>query len=125
MDAYVSAKARQFLKAQIILGARLDGFLLGHKRGHRLFVEEILPTQRGFFPSLEKYISLNTLFTDRIIGFFSFTPDDSTTRKILAPFAQGKLFLDITPGDSKKLDIKSYTVDFDEKFYLSPVKIKS
>jgi len=125
MDAYVSAKARQFLKAQIIIGARLDGFLLGHKRGHRLFVEEILPTQRGFFPSLEKYISLNTLLKDRIIGFFSFTPDESTKRKILAPFAQGKLFLDITPRDSKKLDIKSYTIDFDEKFYLFPIKIKT
>lgn len=125
MDAYVSANARQFLKAQIIMGVRTDGFLLGHKRGHRLFVEEILPTQRGFFPSLEKYTSLNTFLNDKIIGFFSFNPDDRTTRKILAPFAQGKLFLDITPRDGQKLDIKSYTIDFDEGFYLSPLKLKA
>lgn len=124
MDAYISADARQFLKAQVIMGARIDGFLLGHKRGHRLFVEEILPTQRGFFPSLEKYISLNTFLDDRIIGFFSFNPDDRTIRKILAPFAQGKLFLDITPRDGQKLDIKSYTIDFDERFNLSPIKLK-
>ncbi|MFC2165925.1 hypothetical protein ACFLT2_13135 [Acidobacteriota bacterium] len=125
MDAYISADARQLIHAQILMGARIDGFLLGHKRGHRLFVEEILPTQRGFFSSLEKYISLNTLLNERIIGFFSFNPEESTTRKILAPFAQGKLFLDITPRDSKKLDIKSYTIDFDERFYFSPIKIKS
>jgi hypothetical protein len=125
MDAYISADARQFLQAQIIMGARTDGFLLGHMRGHRLFVEEILPTQIGFFPSLEKYFSMNSLLNDRIIGFFSFTPDENTTRKILAPFAQGKLFLDITPRDGQKLDIKSYTIDFDERFYLSPIKLKS
>ena len=124
MDAYISAEARQFLQAQIIMGARIDGLLLGHKKGHRLFVEEILPTQKGFFPSLDKYIALNTHFKDRIIGFFSFNPEESTTQKVLAPFAQGKLFLDITPRDGQKLDIKSYTVDFDERFYLSPIKIK-
>jgi len=125
MDAYISADARRSLQAQVIMGARLDGFLLGHKRGHRLFVEEILPTQRGFFPSFEKYITLNTFLNDRIIGFFSFNPEESTTRKILAPFAQGKLFLDITPRDGQKLDIKSYAIDFDERFYLSPIKLKS
>ncbi len=125
MDAYISADARQLLKAQIIMGGRIDGVLLGHKRGHRLFVEEILPTQKGFFPSLEKYILLNTLLKERIIGFVSFNPEERTTRKILAPFAQGKLFLDITPRDSQKLVIKSYTIDFDEKFYFSPIKIKS
>lgn len=125
MDAYISAEARQLLQAQIIMGARIDGFLLGHKKGHRLFVEEILPTQRGFFPSLEKYTALNTHLNDRIIGFFSFNPEENTTQKILAPFAQGKLFLDITPRDSQKLDIEAYTIDFSESFYLSPIKIKS
>lgn len=125
MDAYISVEARQFLQAQIIMGARIDGLLLGHKKGHRLFVEDILPTQKGFFSSLEKYITLNTLLNDRIIGFYSFNPEESTTQKALAPFAQGKLFLDITPRDSQKLDIKSYTIDFDEGFYLSPIKIKS
>jgi hypothetical protein len=125
MDAYISAEVRQFLRAQIILGSRIDGLLLGHRRGHRLFVEEILPTQRGFFPSLEKYFALNRHLNDRIIGFFSFSPEKNTTRKILAPFAQGKLFLDITPRDSQKMDIKSYTVDFDERFYLSPIKLKA
>ena len=125
MDAYISAEARQFLQALLIMGGRIDGVLLGHKRGHRLFVEDILPTQKGFFPSIEKYISLNTLLKDRIIGFFSFNFEERTTRKILAPFAQGKLFLHITPRDNKKLDIKSYAIDFDEKFCLSPIKIKS
>ena len=124
MDAYISAEARQFLQAQIIMGARIDGFLLGHKRGRRLFVEEILPTQKGFFPSYEKYAALNTHLNDRIIGFFSFNPEENTTQKILAPFAQGKLFLDITPRDGDKLDIESYIVDFDERFYLSPIKLK-
>ena len=125
MDAYISAEARKFLQAQIILGARIDGFLLGHKRGHRLFVEEILPTQRGFFHSHEKYVALNKLLKDRIIGFFSFNPEENTTKKILAPFAQGKLFLDITPRDGHRLDIKSYAIDFDERFYLSPIKLKN
>jgi len=125
MDAYISADARRFLQAQIIMGARNDGFLLGHKRGHRLIVEEILPAQQGFFPSFERYIALNSLLNDRIIGFYSFNPEDGQTKKILAPFAQGKLYLDITPRDAKKLDIKAYTIDFDERFYLLPVKLKA
>ena len=125
MDVYFSREAIQTLEAKKILATQQnsDGIILGHKRGTSFFVEKIVSTTKGFFPSLEKYYSLNAIYKDRIVGFYSFLPGEKKTRKILAPFAHGKLFLDIPLAKSKPIKIKAFSVEFDKKFFFLSLKL--
>jgi hypothetical protein len=127
MDAYLSEETYQSLAALILTSPRSssDGFLIGHKRGHRFFVEKIFPSLPGFFPSLKKYHELDQLFSGKLLGFFSFNPDEKKIKKILAPFACGKLFLEVNSNQKKKMTIKSYVIDYENEFFLLPVKLTS
>ncbi|MBN1222053.1 MAG: hypothetical protein JXB23_02300 [Candidatus Aminicenantes bacterium] len=125
MDAYLTKDVRQFLDALNLMDSKSDGFLIGHKRGHRLFVEKLLATHTNFFPSLEKVIALDNLFDKKIIGFFSFDPDEKKVKKILTPFAYGKLYLEIRTQGHKTLEIAPYIIDHDETFVLKKIKLKN
>lgn len=125
MDVFLTEETHRSLDALSIVGGSHDGLLLGHKRGHRFFVEKIFPTQKGFFSSLEHYLGLNRHFEDRVIGFFSLNPDDRKANKILVPFAQGKLYLSVRSTDEGTLVIRPYCIDYKGKFYLSPIRLKS
>lgn len=126
MDAQLSQDAYRSLQALGLISSSSisDGLLIGHKRGHRFFVEKIFTTQKGFFPSLKKFHGLNQLFNEKLIGFFSFNTNDRKTKKILAPFAYGKLFLQIEMNEQKKMRIKSYAVEYEKTFYLFPIRLK-
>ncbi len=124
MDAYLSKEASSSLEALNIVRGDQDGLLLGHLRGHRFFVEQIFPTQKGFFSSQKQYLSLNQHFCDRVIGFFSFNPDERRAKKILAPLTQGKLYLSIHSQGDDTLDIRSFRIDYKDRFYLSPIRLK-
>lgn len=121
----MSEEAYRALEALNMVRRNQDGLLLGHLRGHRFFIEKIFPTQKGFFSSKEQYLSLNQHFGDRVIGFFSFNPDKQKAKKILAPITQGKLYLSINSQGGDSLDIRSYRIDFQDQFYLSPIRLKS
>ncbi len=125
MDVYFSPEALTTLEAHKIISTQQnsDGIILGHKRGQSFFVEMIVSTTKGFFPSLEKYYSLNTIHKDSIVGFYSFFTEEKKTKKILAPFAHGKLYLDILITKSNTLKIKPYAIDYDKEFFLSPLKL--
>jgi len=127
MDAYLSEETYQSLTALILISSRSssDGFLIGHKRGHRFLVEKIFLSTPGFFPSLKKYHELDQFFNGKLLGFFSFNPDEKKTKKILAPFAFGKLFLEISSNQQKKMTIKSYVIDYENEFFLLPVGLTS
>lgn len=126
MDAYLSRDAHQSLKALWLISSNSipDGFLIGHKRGHRFFVEKIFPSLEGFFPSLKKYQELDELYEGKLLGFFSFRPDEKKIKKILAPFAYRKLFLEINLNTQKEVVIKPYIIDFDREFILVEIKLK-
>lgn len=125
MDVYFSRKALMTLEAHKIISTRQnsDGIIIGHKRGQSFFVERIVSTTKGFFPSLEKFYSLNTIYKDNIVGFYSFFTEEKKIKKILAPFAYGKLYLNILITKSKTLKIKPYSIEYDKKFFLSPLKL--
>lgn len=126
MDVYFAPEAYKHFQALglIVTSQNADGLIIGHKRGQSFFVEHVLSTTRGFFPSLEKYFSLNILFKNKLIGFYSFRSDEKKIKKILAPFACGKLYLDIQVNPSKPLVIKPSFVDYGEDFFLSPLRLK-
>ena len=125
MDVYLSEEAQHSLEALNLVKGDRDGLLLGHMRGHRFFVEKIFLTQKGFFSSQEHYLSLSQHFDDRVIGFFSFSPDERKTRKILTPLTQGKLYLSIHPQGEKEPSIRSFKIDFKDRFFFSSVRLKS
>jgi hypothetical protein len=125
MDAYLSQEAHLSLTALTILSpaAHSDGFLIGHKRGHRFFVEKILSSMPGFFPSLQKYHEMENLYQGKLLGFYSFRPDEKKINKILAPYACGKLLLKIKLNPQKKISVESFVVDYKNNFFLMPVKL--
>ena len=125
MDAYLSGEAHQSLTALCLLhpSSIPDGFLIGHKRGQRFFVERIVSSMKGFFPSLKKFHEMDKLFDGKLIGFYSYTIDEKKTKKILAPFAFGKLFLEISLNPQKKMTIQSYVIDHEKEFVLLPIKL--
>ncbi len=127
MDSYLSQEAYKSLTALNLISSSSgsDGLLIGHKRGHRFFVEKILPSLPGFFPSLKKYHELDQFFKGKLLGFFSFNPDEKKLKKILAPFACGKLFLEVSSNPKKRMAIKSYVIDYENEFFLLPVGLKS
>jgi len=126
MDAYLSREAYHFLMGLNLVASKAnrDGLLLGHKRGQRFFVEKILPTQKGFYSSFENYLAADTLLGGKLVGFFSFNSDEKKIKKILLPFAFGQLFLDIYLDKKNKLTIKSFIIDYEKDFFLSPVDLK-
>ncbi|MFP4083205.1 MAG: hypothetical protein ACLFVG_10705 [Candidatus Aminicenantes bacterium] len=125
MDACLSPSAYQSLEALSLLpsSSRPDGILIGHQRGHRYFVEKALPLKKGLVSS-PQYFDLDQLYEGRLIGFFSFRPDQKKIKKIMMPFAYGKLFLQVLITSSSKMAIRSFMVDYKEKFFLSPIPLK-
>ncbi len=125
MDAYLSKGAYQTLLALSLIHSNPDGLLVGHRRGHRFFVEKIFPSLPSFFPSFEKYHKLDRHFEGKLIGFFSFRPNTKKIQKLLAPFACGQLYLELAPASQKKLDIKSFVIDYENNFFLVPVELNT
>lgn len=126
MDAYLSREAHNSLLGLNLVASKtnMDGILIGHKRGQRLFVEKILPTKNGFFPSYESYLALDKHFQGNLVGFFTFKFNEKKIKKILSPFAFGQLLLNIHPTKKNKMTIKSYVIDYKKDFFLSPVDLK-
>jgi hypothetical protein len=123
MDVYLSSDAAYFLKGLHLLSSHSDGFLIGHKRGQRFYVEKIFPAGEDFSLTVNKYSELNQIFENRIIGFFSFSSNETKITKILEPFAFGKLFLEICSDRENKLRIKPFTVEYKNDFFLSKIKL--
>lgn len=126
MDAYLSREAYQALEALNLISstANSEGLLIGHKRGHRYFVEKILPYQKSLLLAPKKYFDLDRTFDGKLIGFFSSKQDKKKIKNILAPFAYGKLYLQVHFTSQKKIAIKSFIIDYDDKFFFSPIRLK-
>lgn len=126
MDAYLCREAFQFLEALSLTHTKSnpDGLLIGHQRGCRFYVERAFSCGKGFFPSLKDFILLNQLFEDKILGFFSFYSEEKKVKKILAPIACGKLFLEIQKDKKKGMTIKPFIIEFNNEFILSPLQLR-
>jgi hypothetical protein len=127
MEVFLSKEAKQSISALqcCLSNTNTDGFLIGHKRGNMFIVERILPSSTGFYPSPEKYFELKKGFDDRILGFYSFRMSDRKSRKILTPFAFGKIFLSLDSENSDRLEIKPFAIEYDRKFFLLPISLRS
>lgn len=127
MDAYLSREAHQALEALILIHSSQtwEGLLIGHKRGHRYFVEKVFPFRSLSNSSAKKYFDLDQIFNGKLIGFCGFNLSQRKIKKVLAPFAYGKLVLQVSLTSGKKMAIKSFIIDYKEKFFLSPIQLKA
>ncbi len=126
MDAFLSGEAAQFLEALSLVAGRslVFGFLIGHRRGHRFFVEKVLPAPRGSSLSAELFFKLDKALEGGIIGFFGLRARPRHLRGILSPCGFGKLYLEIDP-DSRKKARRSFVIDYEKKFRLRPILLKT
>lgn len=125
MDAYLTAEALRAFEAFSILSVKPDfsGFLIGHKRGHRFIVENILPLPKGLRPSLENTFSLDRLLEGKIIGFFAFPPTAERRSSLFHPFACGKLFLGVRASTMRGLRFEPAVIDYEGRFLARPVEL--
>ena len=127
MEVFLSKEASQSISALqcSLSNTNTDGFLIGHKRGGLFFVENILPSPKGFFSSPQKYFKLNKNLEDKILGFYSFQTNEKQLKKILTPFAYGKIFLRLNLDKTDRLKIKPFAIEHDQSFFLQPIDFKS
>lgn len=125
MDACLTGEAEALLRALALVfrNSGVDGFLIGHKRGRRFYVEKAFSSPKGFFANLGEYRALNELFAGRIIGFFSFRKEAKRSANILQPAGLGKLFLEIRANSGTLTDVKPYLIDYDGSFFLEPIPL--
>lgn len=126
MDAYLSPEVHQLLKALTLTPSRQpwEGLITGHQIGPRYLVERAYPFPHLFSFLPQKFFELDRAFKNKLIGFWGYNLSPKKIDKILAPYAFGKLFLELSFKDSAQLRIKSFLIDYKEKFFLSPIHLK-
>ena len=122
MDAYLTAEAGLILKAAGRLSDSPQcGFLIGHRRGPRHFVESVVPAGSDCPFSCDQVRILDRLFEGPVAGFFIIGGGRKLRDRLLEPQACGKLLLVAGPGRDAAL--KAYIVEFDGRFRLSPIPL--
>ncbi len=124
MDVYLSREARLQLQAVSIFSPRGEGLLIGHKRGQRFFVENILAVPRALAASSVKRHRLKALLEDSFLGHFCFTEAQADLTRALVPGLVGTVLLVVGRDPAQKSTIRAYAVEFDGTFHLAPINVK-
>ncbi len=103
----------------------MSGFLVGHKRGQRFYVEKAYPSSGRALASPERCRALDRLFEGKMIGFYSSSSSPKALARFLQPAFCGKLVLLAGRGHEARLSLKPHVVEFDKSFYLLPVSLCS
>ena len=101
---------------------RQGGVLLGHKRGHRFIVENLLPTPGGLDPRPAFLARLDELFGGRAIGLFGSGGAARLKTALRQPAAAGRMLLCVRFGKSGPR-FEAWAVDFDGRFRFVPLPL--
>ena len=124
MEILFTPQSSRLVKALILSGKKPDGILFGHRQGNTFFITDILPTGGGFFTKLENLWAVDDLYNGRLLGFFTFSAGENKTKKIMAPWACGKIFLHINGQEDGSASLKASLVEFEKSFFLREIKIQ-
>ncbi|NOR14362.1 MAG: hypothetical protein GQ544_01525 [Candidatus Aminicenantes bacterium] len=124
MDVYLTRAAQTHFRALASFSSYPDGFLIGHKRGQRYFVESVFSVPIRVASAQAKHITLDQLLDERILGFFTFLPNNIKRERLFRPLFMGKVLLEVQASSGKDPDMKAYSIDYADRFFLSPLKIK-
>lgn len=125
MDAYISQRASKELQAAVLLYSEKDeaGFLIGHKRGHRYFVENIIHSLTDILFAENLFFSLNEIYMDKVIGFFSLSSNITNRKTFFNPIGVGKILLEIRPVKNRIFKVKSFQIDYEDGYKLKPIDL--
>lgn len=125
MDVLVTREAALEIEALAIVrpSGPAWGFLIGHKRGFRFFVEKVLAAGSAEPGTAERrFKEVERLWPGRVIGLFAVRPGAPLRRSLLGPFFYGKLFV-VLRFRGRRPEVRPFTVEYDGKFLLAPVPL--
>jgi hypothetical protein len=127
MDVSFSQEAVQSMMAHFCGAGRktMSGFLFGHKRGQRFYVEKAYPSSGVAFSVPERCRALDRLSEGKMIGFYSSSSSSKSLAGFLQPAFFGKLVLRAEVGSGARLSLKPHVVEFDKSFYFLPISLCS
>jgi hypothetical protein len=126
VDVFITREASADVKALAVLrpGPAAWGFLVGHKRGRRVFVERLFPAcESAVPPPAERLDELDRLLGRKVVGLFAIRPGPAFKRSLLGPYFCGRLFLEVRLS-KKGPAVRLFVVDFARKFFLAPVPLE-
>lgn len=115
MDIYLTADAVRMLRAVRRL-APARGFLLGHRRGDRIYVESALPCPSGRWPSLKSFYAMDADLNGKTVGFFLAGTAASARLALLRPFGTGKILVETGARNGRKADFRGAMIDYGKRF---------
>jgi len=126
MDIYLIADAVQALHAfgRLTSGKGSRGFLLGHRRGDRFFIESILPSPSAAWPSLQEFYRLDRDVSGKIIGFFILGSATAAAREsLLKPFGVGKILIEPGARSGTKTIFRGAIIDYETRFEFRSIPV--
>jgi hypothetical protein len=125
VDIFLTAASLKALRAiaALSLSGKPAGFLFGHVRGGRYFVENALAAEENGWAEDDPYDRLDAIEPGRIIGFFVFSRSAAERRKIGKPHACGKAVLTVAQKTGGFLDFQGFHIDFTGRFVFDPIPV--
>jgi len=125
MDVYLTGEAFLTLAALRRLAAvkGTRGFLLGHRRGDRVYIESVLPSPAPAWPDLKSFYDLDAGLDRGIFGFFLFGPSPSARKALLQPFGTGKVLIEISGRRGKKPILSASVIDYRDRFVFRKIAL--
>ncbi len=125
MDIFLTAGAFQTLGAvrRIAPAGGSRGFLLGHRRGDRVYVESILPSPSPAWPTLEAFYGLDADLGKKIIGFYLCGTARTAGKALLRPFGTGKVLVEISGPEGKNPRVSGAEIDYDGRFLFRKIPV--
>jgi len=126
VDVFLTDDAERSLKVLSLLSeSGQSGYLIGHRRGPRVYVEAVIPAGKDHAFPVERLHLLDNIYDGRTVGFFFIRGGRRPESRILQPFGYGKIVLKVLPGGRRTLALRAFSVEYDGRFTLSPVPLAS
>ncbi|MBN1937972.1 MAG: hypothetical protein JW843_00165 [Candidatus Aminicenantes bacterium] len=125
MDIFLTTGAFRTLTAagRLASAGGCRGFLLGHRRGDRVYIESALPSPRSAWPSLESFYALDADLERKIVGFFIWKPSAAARMPLLQPFGTGKVLVELSGPAGKKPVLSGAVVDYEGRFIFRRIPV--
>jgi hypothetical protein len=127
MDIYLTAAASQNLEAVRLLAPAEEsrGLLLGHRRGNRFIVENILSSPAKHWPSPKILLKLDGEVGGKIIGFFILGSAGPGRAELLQPIGVGKVLVEGRGRGGKRNLFRGKLIDYEEGFNFRPIPVRT